>query len=200
MRAGLPPGPFVTPEGVRSGLRRGGLVASSEEVTSIPVWRPAVPMIAWAFPLALHPSKRSPCRQQVSRQPSSRLRLGSFGSHQANLVFPSLAGHCNRLVRATAVLALSPLLTIRARLSGTFRERMVPVRVAVIGHSTSRPCSTVKSVATARRFRRDVARCFLGLRSIEGLRQSCVDCLLVAMPMCRSTRRTDTEASWCDLQ
>jgi hypothetical protein len=66
---GFPPGPRRVPEGIRSGLHRSGLFASSEEGTFTPSRRPALPLAAWAFPLALHPSKLFPCRQPVPRQP-----------------------------------------------------------------------------------------------------------------------------------
>jgi len=113
-----------------------------------PLRRPALPMVAWAFPLALYPSKLFPCRQLVSRQSCLAPASRSVQEPQVNLDFPSLAKHCSRLARVTAVHSLSPLLTIRARLPGTIRERMVPDRSAVIGRSTSGLCSTVKSVTT----------------------------------------------------
>jgi len=125
-------------------------------------------------------------RCRVNR--SSRLRPGPFRSPQVNLGIPFLARHCSRLDRATAVRALSPLFTIRARLPGTFRERRVPGRSAVIGRSTSGLCSTVKSVTTRRRFRPRIARCFLGLCSIEGLLSSRVD---RCVPWCRCAGAPD---------
>jgi hypothetical protein len=65
----IPAWPFPSPRGDRSGLRRAGLSVSSEEATCTPLRRPALPLAAWAFPLALHPSKLFPCRQLVPRQP-----------------------------------------------------------------------------------------------------------------------------------
>jgi hypothetical protein len=182
-----PPGPFPTPRGlVWTSPRWSGV--SSEEATAIPFRRPARPMVAWASPLALHPSKLFPCRQLVPRQPSSRPRPGSFGRSQVNLVLPSLARHCSRLVRATAVHSLSPLFPIRARLPATIRERRVACLV----------CSD-RSLGLRALFHRQVrndtlafpptcrpmlpwASFFRGLASV--LRRT----LLVAVPMCRSTR------------
>jgi len=57
------------PRGVWFGLRRRGLAFPSEEVMVSLLGRPALPMVAWSFPLALYPSKLFPCRQLVSRQP-----------------------------------------------------------------------------------------------------------------------------------
>jgi len=57
------------PRGVWFGLRRRFLIVSSEEVMVSPHRRPALPMVAWSFPLALYPSKLFPCRQPVPRQP-----------------------------------------------------------------------------------------------------------------------------------
>jgi hypothetical protein len=66
--AGSPLGPFPTPRGLvwtspslSARLLRGG--------DGSRLRRPALLMVAWAFPLAPHPSKLFPCRQLVPRQP-----------------------------------------------------------------------------------------------------------------------------------
>jgi len=88
--AAFPPGLRLAPEGVRFRLRRPDPSVSSEEATSAPLQRPALCLIAWAFPLAPYPSKLFPCRQLCRVNRAVRAPLGQVGSFQANLVLPSL--------------------------------------------------------------------------------------------------------------
>jgi len=161
-------------------LRRGGgaaFAATGSSVDRVVIPTGALP--CGAFPL--------PVAGFASTVPSDRASVGRGSARQAwcRLFLGDGIGH---LARATAVRALSSLLATRAR------HHRPPARgglwrVAVAGHSTSGPWSTVKSVTALRRFRRFAARCSLGLSSFEGLFPSRADHLVIAVPMCRSTRR-----------
>jgi hypothetical protein len=140
----------------------------------------------WPSPVALHPSKLSPSRElcRVNRfvlprsadLPFSGNRIGSCLWHADG-----------SLSRATAVVAFSSLWSCWFRRSVSSRKRVGTSWLASLAHSTSRPWSPVKSVATRSRCRFLVARCSLGLRLVR-ICSRLTGAVVFRVPGCRSVR------------
>jgi hypothetical protein len=180
------------PRGVWFGLRCGGQAVSSEEVLVRSLQRPARPMVAWSFPLALHPSKLFPCRQPVPRQPflapaprSVQEPPGEPGiSIPCETLQPSGSGH-----RGPCPLAVvhdsCALAWYLPRAEGAWqvcRDRSLDLRA--LFHRQVR--SDAPTFPSTHRPMLPWALLYRGFAFIS--RRS----LLAAVPMCRSTRRSDT--------